>query len=327
VPAAANLTNGTGGSEIAINITDGRLYYKDNNGAVQLIGAKLNSVLAAALASAPVGTGNVVLAAGTVGTGNVVLSSSAIVSAGGAAYSSNTTLTAANAGQIIFFTGTAASTFTLPSASALPAYTMKLTISNAGTAPLTIAPASGDGMDLPSAVLYSGQQAIVVNDGVNNWHVIAQNNGTTLPFAVGAAQTSTQAVNLGQAQADFAALAGSTTQAFSVANATTATQAVARQQVVGAGATAYVNTGKVAGTIYTNTTGRPLYVSIEFSTGSSGGSALLTDGGGLSPYYGTVQSAVSVSTFMVLNGLIPIGATYKVSIYGTGSYLGAWYEY
>lgn len=60
-PAAANLTNGSGGSEIAINITDGRLYYKDNNGAVQLIGAKLNSVLAAALASAPVGTGNVVL--------------------------------------------------------------------------------------------------------------------------------------------------------------------------------------------------------------------------------------------------------------------------
>jgi len=62
VPAAANLTNGTGGSEIAINITDGRLYYKDNNGAVQIIGAKLNSVLAASLASAPVGTGNVVLA-------------------------------------------------------------------------------------------------------------------------------------------------------------------------------------------------------------------------------------------------------------------------
>ena len=61
-PAAANLTNGTGGSEIAINITDGRLYYKDGNGAVQLIGAKLNSVLAAALASAPVGSGSVVLA-------------------------------------------------------------------------------------------------------------------------------------------------------------------------------------------------------------------------------------------------------------------------
>lgn len=75
VPAAANLTNGTGGSEIAINITDGRLYYKDNNGVVQLIGAKLNSVLAAALASAPVGSGSVVLASGVTGTGNVVLAS------------------------------------------------------------------------------------------------------------------------------------------------------------------------------------------------------------------------------------------------------------
>lgn len=75
VPAAANLTNGTGGSEIAINITDGRLYYKDDNGAVQLIGAKLNSVLAAAMSSAPVGSGSVVLASGVTGTGNVVLAS------------------------------------------------------------------------------------------------------------------------------------------------------------------------------------------------------------------------------------------------------------
>lgn len=76
VPAAANLTNGTGGSEIAINITDGRLYYKDDNGAVQLIGAKLNSVLAAALSSTPVGSGSVVLATGVTGTGNVVQATS-----------------------------------------------------------------------------------------------------------------------------------------------------------------------------------------------------------------------------------------------------------
>jgi len=39
-PLAANLTNSTLGSELAINITDGKLFYKDNGGAVQVIGWK-----------------------------------------------------------------------------------------------------------------------------------------------------------------------------------------------------------------------------------------------------------------------------------------------
>jgi len=40
-PTAGNLTNSTLGSELAINITDGYLYYKDNANAVQKIGYKL----------------------------------------------------------------------------------------------------------------------------------------------------------------------------------------------------------------------------------------------------------------------------------------------
>ena len=39
-PAAGNLTNSTSGSELAINITDGKLFYKDNANAVQVIGWK-----------------------------------------------------------------------------------------------------------------------------------------------------------------------------------------------------------------------------------------------------------------------------------------------
>lgn len=39
-PAAGNLTNSTLGSELAINITDGKLFYKDNAGAVQVIAWK-----------------------------------------------------------------------------------------------------------------------------------------------------------------------------------------------------------------------------------------------------------------------------------------------
>jgi hypothetical protein len=40
-PSASNLTNSTLGSELAINITDGKLFYKDNLGAIQVIGWKV----------------------------------------------------------------------------------------------------------------------------------------------------------------------------------------------------------------------------------------------------------------------------------------------
>lgn len=39
-PSAGNLTNNTLGSELAINITDGKLFYKDNANAIQVIGWK-----------------------------------------------------------------------------------------------------------------------------------------------------------------------------------------------------------------------------------------------------------------------------------------------
>jgi hypothetical protein len=45
-PAAADLLNSSGGSELAINIFDGKLFYKDNANAVQVIGWKLVPVSA-----------------------------------------------------------------------------------------------------------------------------------------------------------------------------------------------------------------------------------------------------------------------------------------
>ena len=39
-PSAGNLTNDTNGSELAINITDGKLFYKDNSGTVQVLATK-----------------------------------------------------------------------------------------------------------------------------------------------------------------------------------------------------------------------------------------------------------------------------------------------
>ena len=45
-PAAADLLNSSGGSELAINIFDGKLFYKDNSGNVQVIGWKVVPVSA-----------------------------------------------------------------------------------------------------------------------------------------------------------------------------------------------------------------------------------------------------------------------------------------
>jgi len=51
-PTAGNLVNG----ELAINITDGKLYYKDNTGTVQVIASK-SSVISLPVTIAQGGTG------------------------------------------------------------------------------------------------------------------------------------------------------------------------------------------------------------------------------------------------------------------------------
>lgn len=48
VPAAANLTSSANGAELALNYTDGKLYYKDNAGTVRLLTDKLSVSVASA---------------------------------------------------------------------------------------------------------------------------------------------------------------------------------------------------------------------------------------------------------------------------------------
>lgn len=58
-PSAPSLTNGTNGSEVAINIADGKLFYKDNAGSVRVIASKdvVNGIFANPIAIAYGGTG------------------------------------------------------------------------------------------------------------------------------------------------------------------------------------------------------------------------------------------------------------------------------
>ena len=76
VPLASNLTNNASGSELAINITDGKLFYKDNLGAVQVIATKTSTVNVSSFSAGTTGftpataTTGVVTLAGTLATTN-----------------------------------------------------------------------------------------------------------------------------------------------------------------------------------------------------------------------------------------------------------------
>lgn len=81
-PAAGNLTNSTLGSELAINITDGKLFYKDNAGVVQVIGWKVVPATAGGTGQTSYAVGDLLYADTTtslakladVATGNALIS-------------------------------------------------------------------------------------------------------------------------------------------------------------------------------------------------------------------------------------------------------------
>lgn len=81
-PSASNLTNSTLGSELAINITDGKLFYKDNANAIQVIGWKTVPATAGGTGQTSYAVGDILYANTTttlakladVATGNALIS-------------------------------------------------------------------------------------------------------------------------------------------------------------------------------------------------------------------------------------------------------------
>jgi len=81
-PVAGSLTNSTLGSELAINITDGKLFYKDNANAVQVIGWKVTPATAGGTGQTSYAVGDILYANTTtslakladVATGNALIS-------------------------------------------------------------------------------------------------------------------------------------------------------------------------------------------------------------------------------------------------------------
>jgi hypothetical protein len=81
-PTAGNLANTTLGSELAINITDGKLFYKDNAGAIQVIGWKVVPAVAGGTGQTSYAVGDILFAntsttlakLADVATGNALIS-------------------------------------------------------------------------------------------------------------------------------------------------------------------------------------------------------------------------------------------------------------
>jgi len=81
-PVAGNLTNSTLGSELAINITDGKLFYKDNANVIQVIGWKIVPATAGGTGQTSYAVGDILFANTTtslakladVATGNALIS-------------------------------------------------------------------------------------------------------------------------------------------------------------------------------------------------------------------------------------------------------------
>jgi hypothetical protein len=227
------------------------------------------------------------------------------VTNGAVGYSASTTLTAANQGQIVFYTSaaTAAGTFTLPAANALPAYQCKIVISNQSSYPLTIAVPSGDSTDLNPTVLQPNQYCCVVNDGNTNWHTLwntvnntefvtlseLQNGSispTFGPTVVSPATASNQAVTysqLGNLNGVIAPITSNTTlpntaygQAIQVGNGVTVTLPTSNGN---AGDLLYFFGGSGSYSI-TNNPGQFIFASALGMTATSGTTTLTVQNGG-----------------------------------------------
>lgn len=123
VPLAANLTSSASGAELALNYFDGKLYYKDNAGVVQLLASKAGA--SGSVTSVDVSGGST----GLTTTGGPITSSGTITLAGTLITSNGGTgLTSYTAGDLPYYaTGTALSKLGIGSVGTI--------LTSSGTAP------------------------------------------------------------------------------------------------------------------------------------------------------------------------------------------------
>ena len=135
-PSAGNLTNSTLGSELAINITDGKLFYKDNANAVQVIGWKTVPTSAGGTGLTSYTAGDLVYyASGTAFNKLAIGASGNYLSSSGSApqWSAPAALTKTDDTNVTLTLGGSASTALLNTASLTLGWTGTLAVSRGGT--------------------------------------------------------------------------------------------------------------------------------------------------------------------------------------------------
>lgn len=211
-PAAGNLTNSTLGSELAINITDGKLFYKDNANAVQVIGWKTTPTTAGGTGLTSYTAGDLLyFASGTtlsklaIGASTTILTSSGTApqwsSASGISVGTATNIAGGAAGSVPYQTG-AGATSLLAIGSAYQA----LQVNAGGTAP-SWQPSATSVMTAQGDLLYASAAntlarlaknttatRYLANTGTTNnpqWDQVNLTNGVTGTLPVGNGGTGT----------------------------------------------------------------------------------------------------------------------------------------
>jgi len=95
-PSASNLTSSANGAELALNYTDGKLYYKDNTGTVQLLASKAGAS-GSVTSVAQTFTGGIISVAGSPITTSGTLALTVAGTSGGVPYFSSSSAWASSA--------------------------------------------------------------------------------------------------------------------------------------------------------------------------------------------------------------------------------------
>jgi uncharacterized protein YdeI (BOF family) len=193
-PTSGNLVNG----ELAINITDGKLYYKDNTGTVQIIATKASTTNVSSISFGSTGltpsttTTGVVTVAGTLATTNGGTGLTAFTS-GGAVYASSTsalvtgTLPVASGGTgVTTSTGTGAvvlsntPTLVTPVLGVASATTVNKVTFTAPATGSTLTIADGKTLTASNSITIAGTDAKTLT--VNNSLTLDGTDSTTMTF-------------------------------------------------------------------------------------------------------------------------------------------------
>jgi hypothetical protein len=164
----------------------------------------------------------------------------------------------------------------------------------------------------------------------------ALNGNAGQVFQVATAAIGTEALPLAQAQQQFAALNGNAGQVFNVAPAAlNSANAPPISQTLGAGASAYTDqtASRAINVLYTNNTGRPLYVSVVIqvtlppvSTPTVGEFTIYVNST-LVQHPSTCSTFSTSATFtLTASCVVPPGATYSVGSSSSPTIV-VWYEF